>query len=201
MLLTLQIIYCVHEDRLISPLITLSYTWNYNIRKHALGVITITLQGILYMYYRIVRVIRRERVANKNGAHIDRIREAVFKNISFLLFFFTLSWFPNYVIEVMVLFSPGKLILIDHWILRSSFKTGKFQSWNIVDFHMNRILNDMFAEWYVCWMICLLNDNMFINDTRSKKKLYRRRYCSHHVLFQLSPWSASLRFRIPRLPR
>ena len=116
MLFTFKIIYCVHEDtaNFASNNFILHLKLQHQETCNALGVITITLQGILYMYYRIVRVIRRERVANKNGAHIDRIREAVFKNISFLLFFFTLSWFPNYVIEVMVLFSPGKLILIDH---------------------------------------------------------------------------------------
>ncbi|KAL5271793.1 hypothetical protein ACHWQZ_G000104 [Mnemiopsis leidyi] len=64
------------------------------------------LLGILLMYYRIVRVMRKERLALQHRAAHYRIREAVFRNISLLLLFFTMSWCPNYVIEVKVVFFP-----------------------------------------------------------------------------------------------
>lgn len=63
-------------------------------------------QGIVVMYYRIVCIMRRDRTLRKNRA--EQLRFSVFRNISLLLFFFTLSWCPNYIVELHSLFIPGE---------------------------------------------------------------------------------------------
>ena len=55
------------------------------------------------MYAVILLVMRHETASSKkvHKSQLNKIRNSVFKNISFLLFFFTVSWMPNYVVQMI----------------------------------------------------------------------------------------------------